>query len=93
MLTKRVWMKVNETYAHQVNLLVLDFTNEATTAASRTEAKRLGLDAFFEEYSGATGLIVILDGKSKMVRSAIKGSRNFAEYRAGIDAALQGASK
>src|SRR5688572_2399566 len=42
MLTKGVWAEVNEAYAGKVNLVVLDFTNEAKTAASRAEASRLG---------------------------------------------------
>src|SRR5215218_703191 len=41
MMTKGVWAKVGESYAGKVNLLVLDFTNEEKTAASRAAAKRL----------------------------------------------------
>ena len=93
MMTKGVWAKVSESYAGKVNLLVLDFTNEEKTAASRAEAKRLGLDAFFNEYAGTTGSIVVLDGKTKTVKSELQGSREFADYRVAIDAVLAGVTK
>lgn len=91
MLTKGVWSQIEETYSRRVNLVVLDFTNEANTKASRAEATRLGLEKFFEEYAGATGTIVVLDGRTKEVTASINSSRDFAEYRAAIDAALDGA--
>ena len=88
MLTKDVWSQIEDAYADRVNLLVLDFTNQANTDASQAEARRLGLDAFFDEYAGATGIVVILDGRTKEVTAEIGGSRDFAEYRAAIDEAL-----
>jgi thiol-disulfide isomerase/thioredoxin len=88
MVTKGVWSEIEKTYAGRVNLLVLDFTTEAKAEASRAEATRLGLTKFFEEYGGATGNIVVLDGRTKDVTASINGSRDFATYRAAIDAAL-----
>jgi thiol-disulfide isomerase/thioredoxin len=88
MLTRDVWSQIEDAYADRVNLLVLDFTNQANTDASRAEARRLGLDAFFDEYAGATGIVVILDSRTKEVTAEIGGSRDFAEYRAAIDEAL-----
>jgi thiol-disulfide isomerase/thioredoxin len=88
MVTKDEWQQIAKTYAGRVNLVVLDFTNQASTDASRVEARRLGLGEFFDEYEGETGTIVILDGRTKKVTASIHGSREFAEYRAAIDAAL-----
>lgn len=88
MVTRDEWHKIAETYAGRVNLVVLDFTNQASTDASRVEARRLGLDGFFDEYEGETGTVVILDGRTKKVTASIHGSRDFAEYRAAIDVAL-----
>jgi thiol-disulfide isomerase/thioredoxin len=90
MVTKGMWTQIEATYAGRVKLVVLDFTNEANTEASRIEATRLGLDEFFKEYSGATGTIVVLDGRTKQVTASFNGSRGFAEYRTAIDAALAG---
>ena len=88
MITKDVWAQIETTYGDRVRLLVLDFTNEANTAASRAEAKRLGLEPFFDQFDGATGIVVVLDGATRQVTASIKGSRDFAEYRTAIDAAL-----
>ena len=93
MVTKGVWSEIEQTYAGRVNLVVLDFTTEANEAASKAEATRLGLTKFFDEYGGATGTIVVLDGRTKDVTASIDGSRDFAEYRAAIDAALAGANR
>jgi thiol-disulfide isomerase/thioredoxin len=93
MTTKGVWSQVEAAYSQRVNLVVLDFTNQATTDAGRNEARRLGLDTFFDEYAGTTGVIAVLDGRTREVRAAIKGSRDFAEYRAAIDAALAGGAR
>jgi thiol-disulfide isomerase/thioredoxin len=88
MLTKDEWSRIEEAYAARVNLLVLDFTNQANTDASQAEARRLGLEKFFDEYAGATGIVVVLDGRTKEVTAEIGGSRDFSEYRTAIDAAL-----
>jgi thiol-disulfide isomerase/thioredoxin len=93
MVTKRIWSQVEDAYSQRVNLVVLDFTNQATTDASRGEARRLGLEPFFDEYAGTTGVIAVLDGRTHEVRAAIKGSRDFAEYRAAIDSALAAAGR
>ena len=87
MVTKGVWGEIEKTYAGRVNLVVFDFTSEASTAKSRTEAERLGLRPFLDEYEGATGLVVVLSG-NKDVLASIKGTRDFGEYRSAIDAAL-----
>lgn len=92
MLTKGVWGEVQAAYAGKVNLLVLDLTNESTTATSRAEAKRLGLEAFFDANNGSTGYVAVIDPKSKAVVSEIS-SRDLADYRAAIDPAITAAAK
>ncbi|HEY7672601.1 MAG TPA: thioredoxin family protein [Gammaproteobacteria bacterium] len=92
-LTKGVWSRIEGTYADRVRLVVFDFTDDETTAASRAEAERLGLTELFEQSGFATGPIVVLDSSTKEVLAWISGSRDFAEYGAAIDAALQGVSR
>lgn len=89
MTTKGVWSEIERIYAGRVNLVVLDFTNEATTEASRAEAGRVGLEMLFSEYEGTTGSIVVLDRRTRAVIADIHGRRDIAEYRSAIDAALQ----
>jgi thiol-disulfide isomerase/thioredoxin len=88
MVTKAVWSQIEERYATRVKLLVLDFTTDADVDVSRREAARLGLEEFFDEFSGATGIVVVLDGRTKEAVAEIGGSRDFDVYRAAIDAAL-----
>ena len=87
-VTKGVWSQIEETYRGRAHFLVLDFTTDTTTEASRAEAARLGLGAFFDEFAGVTGTIVVLDPRTKEVSAEINGSRDFSEYREAIDAAL-----
>jgi thiol-disulfide isomerase/thioredoxin len=91
MMTKGIWSQLEQTYAGRVRLAVFDFTNDTTTAASRAEAERLGLTAVFNEAAFATGSILVLDGKDEHIAAWIAGSRDFADYRSAIDAALAAA--
>ena len=89
MLTRDVWSQIEATYRDKVNFVVFDFTNHASTDAARAEATRLGLEGFFDEYAGATGLVVVLDGRTKQVAAEIGGWQDFEAYRVAIDAALK----
>ena len=89
MVTKDVWSDIAATYAGRVRLVVFDFTNEATTNASRAEARRLGLESFFAENEGWTGTIAVLDGRTREATALIHGSRDRREYDAAIDKALR----
>jgi thiol-disulfide isomerase/thioredoxin len=93
MVTKDVWSQIEDTYSSRVHLVVLDFTNQERTDASRTEATRLGLNKVFDDYEGVTGTILVLNGKTKEVTADISGSRDFAQYRVAIDATLNDAMK
>jgi thiol-disulfide isomerase/thioredoxin len=88
MMTKGVWSEIQRVYSGRVNLVVLDVTNQARTDASRAEAKRLGLEQLFDDYAGATGTIVVVNGRTRKVTASISGSRDLAEYRSAIDATL-----
>ena len=93
MLTKGVWSELQTAYTGKVNLVVFDLTNQQATEASRVEAKRLGLDRFFEEHVGETGAIYLLDGSTKEVKDSFNGSRQFAEYKTAIDGAIASVKK
>lgn len=87
-LTKGMWSEIETHYAGRVRLAVFDFTDEATTAATRAEAERLGLTGVLEEAGFATGTILVLDGRTKEIVAWISGSREFDDYREAIDAAI-----
>jgi hypothetical protein len=88
MLTKDEWARVERAYAGRVNFVVLDFTNEAASERSRVQAERLGLRQFFDDYGGATGLVVVLDGRTREVLAEVGGNAPFDDFQSAIDAAL-----
>jgi thiol-disulfide isomerase/thioredoxin len=89
MLTKGTWTKLQTQFAGRVNLVVLDFTNKETSAASRSEAKRLGLEGFVDAHSGEIGTVYVLDGGSKEVKASVPGARDLAEYVVAVDNSLR----
>jgi thiol-disulfide isomerase/thioredoxin len=91
LITTQAWSQIEKEYAGRVNFLVLDFTDDETTDASRAAAERVGLGRVFEE-SGSTGVVLVVDGNTKNVTASIAGSRDVAEYRAAIDAVLNRAT-
>ena len=90
MLTKGMWSEVERHYAGRVRFAVFDFTDEATTAATRMEAERLGLAAALDEVGFVTGPVVVLDGRTKNIVAWLDG-RDFTAYRDAIDSAIAAA--
>jgi len=89
MFTKDRWSEIEAKYSGRVKLVVFDFTDQATTDASRAEAKRLGLEKFFDEIVGETGTIAVVDGRTKEMTASIHGRPGFEEYRRAIDSSLR----
>ena len=88
LVTKDVWYDLAAEYEGRANLVVFDFTDATSTAASRAEAERLGLAPFFAEYAGMSGAIAVIDGGSRATRALLGGKLPTDEYRAFIDASL-----
>jgi hypothetical protein len=92
MVTKDEWADLQDQYAGKVRLVVFDFTSNSTTDRSRAEAGRLGLETVFDEFLGVTGVVVVLDGRSREIRHVLDGSTDEAAYRAAIDDAIASAA-
>jgi len=93
MTTKGAWASMQNAYTGRVRFVVFDFSNDATTNASRAQAQRLGLGDVFDEYAGETGTVLIVDAASRKVRDSLHGHRSPEEYGAAIDAALKGTAQ
>jgi thiol-disulfide isomerase/thioredoxin len=91
MLTKDEWAEIEARYADRAKLLVFDSTNSASVARSSIEAERLGLTGLWNEYQGASGLVLVLDGESRETLVSLGGLHTFDEYREAIDAVIDSA--
>ena len=85
--TKGAWEEIVDAYQDRAHMLVLDFTNEETSAAAVAEAQRLKLDSVINEYYGATGLVVVVDGRTRQMTD-VGGFVNASAYAQAIDAVL-----
>jgi thiol-disulfide isomerase/thioredoxin len=88
MQTKDEWSEIAREYGNRVNLFVFDSTNETTIAASQRQAAALGLDRIFEDYHGASGMVLVIKPGTRQVETSVAGNHSFESYRAAIDAAL-----
>jgi hypothetical protein len=62
------------------------FARSVTVPAASSSIQ--GLTTLFDEWAGATGTIVVLNGRTRDVTAVIDGSRDFADYPDAIDSAL-----
>lgn len=88
MLTKDEWTEIERAYADRVNLVVFDSTTESDREHSREEAARLGLLETLDGYYGATGVVLVVDPRTRGVVARIAGVHSFEAYREAIDTAL-----
>jgi thiol-disulfide isomerase/thioredoxin len=87
MVQKGIWAGLERDYGDRVNLVVLDFTTDRTTAASREAARRIGLEPVFDSYDGVTGAALVVDGRTREVVADVAGF-SADDYRAAIDTVL-----
>jgi thiol-disulfide isomerase/thioredoxin len=78
--------KLKKEYAGKANFVVLDVTDQATTAKATDRAKELGLDKFLSKNQSQTGLIAILDPATGKVLTEERNEAEIATYRKPIDA-------
>ena len=80
-------MGLMEEYGNKLDFVMLDVTNEATTAQAAAKAKSLGLSSYFEANKKNTSTVAIFKGK----KSVFKTMKNFnkADYVAAFNKALK----
>ena len=80
-------MGLMQEYGNKLDFVMLDVTNEATTAQAAAKAKSLGISSFFEANKKNTSTVAIFKGK----KSVFKTMKNFnkADYVAAFDKALK----
>ncbi len=80
-------MGLMQEYGNKLDFVMLDVTNEATTAQAAAKAKSIGLTSFFEANKKNTSTVAIFKGK----KSVFKTMKNFnkADYVAAFNKALK----
>lgn len=79
-------MELMKEYDGKLNFVVLDVTNDETTAAAKAKAESLGLGAFFEANKKMTSTVAVFKGK----KTVFKTSKNYdrAAYVSAFDKAI-----
>lgn len=85
---KPILARINERYQGEIHFVLLDVTSEATTAASRQEARKFGLESFFDKYHDKTSTVAIQDGAGREVFRAVH-DYEFQHYAAVLDQQLR----
>jgi len=80
-------MGLMQEYGNKLDFVMLDVSNEATTAQAAAKAKSLGLTSFFEANKKNTSTVAIFKGK----KSVFKTMKNYnkADYVAAFNKALK----
>lgn len=85
---KPVLARINERYQGEIHFVVLDVTSEKTSAASKQEARRFGLESFFDQYHDRTSVVIIQDAGGREIFRAAH-DYNFQHYAAVLDQQLR----
>ena len=80
-------MGLMQEYGNKLDFVMLDVTNEATTAQAAAKAKSLGLSSFFEANKKNTSTVAIFKGKSRVFKTMKDFDR--ANYVAAFKKALK----
>lgn len=80
-------MELMKQYGGKLNFVMLDVTNDETTAKAAAKAKSLGLSSFFEANKKTTSTVGIFKGKKMLYKTAENFNR--ADYVAAFDKALK----
>lgn len=80
-------MGLMKDYMGKINFVMLDVTNDETTAAAAAKAKSLGLSKFFEANKKTTSTVGVFKGSKQVFKTAMNMDR--ATYVAQFDKALK----
>ncbi len=78
--TESVWERVRKELGNRATVVKLDVSDRVEYEKSIAEARRLGIEEFFQEYRGKTGVVAILDCRTREPVAVLNGERNFDEY-------------
>ncbi len=82
-----IMMDLMKQYGDKLNFVMLDVTNDETTAQAAAKAKSLGLSAFFEANKKMTSTVAVFKGKKQTFKTAKNYNRD--EYVAAFNKAIK----
>ncbi len=71
---------LDEKMGPSARVVVLDVTDRGTYAAAAAEAKRLGIESFFDRYKSRTGIVGVLDGSTREIIAVLSGELDITVY-------------
>lgn len=80
-------------YGSQINFVQFDVTNAKTAAAAEAEAKKLGLEKFFNAEKAATSTVAVIDPRDGKVYAQLYNDGNINDYKAAVNGALGAVNK
>jgi hypothetical protein len=81
--------RLNKTYQHRSQWVTLDVSNRKTLAQAEKQVKALGIEAFFEKYGNHTGIVAVIDPKSKQILTLLVAEEKPEKYQMALDQALK----
>ncbi len=82
-----IMMELMKKYDGKINFVMLDVTNDETTAKAAAKAKSLGLGSFFEANKKMTSTVAVFKGKTQTFKTVQNYSKS--EYVAAFDKAIK----
>ncbi len=82
-----VMMGLMKEYGDKLDFVMLDVTNDETTAQAAAKAKSLGLASFFESNKKMTSTVAVFKGKKQVFKTAKNTNR--ADYVSAFDKAIK----
>ena len=76
-----------------VLIVVDDGSRDDTAAAAEAEAKKLGLEKFFEAEKAATSTVAVIDPRDGQVYAQLYNDDNINDYKVAVNGALGTVSK
>jgi thiol-disulfide isomerase/thioredoxin len=76
-------------YTGKANFLVLDVSDQGSTARARNVAQQAGLSQFFAQNASQTGLVAIIDPANGNVLAQYRNNSDASDYTSVLDAAIR----
>jgi len=78
--TESVWERVQNELGDRATVVKLDVSDRVEYEKATAEARRLGIEDFFQEYRSKTGVVAVLDCQTREPVAVLIGERDFEKY-------------